>query len=707
MKKLPYSFAAFCLVLSLLLSPAHAAEEAAQVILARDAQALGEDGVARKLARRDKIFVGETLTTGSAGMLQVRFVDKALLTLRESSHFRIETYAPPTDGGGNVLMHLVEGGFRTITGSIGKGSQDSYKVTTGAASIGIRGTHYEVVQESAQAIVVAVWDGGIRVDNESGSLDLGQDMDFSYSRIETGQAPVGLLEPPAAFQQGPVATQSSQPADSEAAVAESGSGSSNSSSSTSTSTSTSTATSTTTATGSTSSSFTATAPTTTQTSLSPTLSSSTTIASPTTTTATLDFTVTDTQLQETLEPIETDPVGDPWTTKSTDDPRLFVAEFDQFIDPARREAVIVTQDPEIILATIISPNSPSLYNFASNGPVTFDVTYFIDDGTSTPPTSTVPVTLDKNHTSLNTLLSDIQEHLTAASAPVGVRESTFNPGKLEFYTVNQADIHLNFNLINFDYSSSTAQPLDVAAALGGLVEGSFAAGHRDGYPMRAAVVFGQDGKPSAFLAPEFNSSSTAQSALDVGRQGGATLTDYNPTVGGRSNISWGRWAASSSNPINIYGEINSPDTITSFESDSAYWLTAEAATAAQLTGSQSFQMGASPVFLGTGSDGAVQAMSGGFSVDFTTGAISGGSLSLTTANQNWSTLFDGNYSNGHALMKIHTGYISGNINCTNCVTGSISGVFAAPGDRFVGGYDMFKIGQPTVNNQGLLLMERQ
>ena len=317
------------------------------------------------------------------------------------------------------------------------------------------------------------------------------------------------------------------------------------------------------------------------------------------------------------------------------------------------------------------------------------------------------MTLDKNHTSLNTLVSDIQEHLTAAGAAVGVRESTFNPGKLEFYTVNQSDIHLHFDLVNFDYSSSTAQPLDVAAALGGLVEGSFASGHRDGYPMRAAVVFGQDGKPSAFLAPKFDSSSTAQSALGVGRQGGATLVDYNPTVGGRSNISWGRWAASATNPVHIYEDINAPDTITSFEDDSAYWLTAEAASPTQLTGSQTFQMGATPVFLGTGSDGTVQAMNGGFSVDFTTGAISGGLLSLSTANQNWNAMFDGNYADSHAKMQINDGYISGNINCSNCVTGSINGIFAAPGDRFVGGYDMFKVDQPTVNNQGVFLMERQ
>jgi hypothetical protein len=683
MQRLFWPSRVLCLGLMLWLLPIQAAEEAAQVILARGAQALGEDGALRPLARRDKVFVGDSLSTTGNGMLQVRFVDKALLTLRENSQFRIETYAPPTDSGGNVLMHLVEGGFRTITGSIGKGSQDSYKVTSGAASIGIRGTHYEVVRESANAIVVAVWEGGIHLNTENGSLDLGPELDFSYSRVENGQAPVGLLEPPPAFEQGPAATQGNPPASAEELATNDNSTSSTLSDENSADSSAS--------------------PSSLQASLSPTLDSSSIISDPSPKTAILDFTPTNPELQEVLAS------SDPWTTKSTVDPRLYVAEYQQFIDPARDEALIVRQNSRVILATLISPSAPALYDFASNGPVSFKVEYFIEDGSAAPPITQVQVILDKNHTSLNGLINDIQEHLNAAGVLVGVRESSLNPGHLEFFTANQADLNLHFELNNFDYSSSSALPLDVANALGGLFDGAFAVGQRDGGTRRAAVVFGQDGKPSAFLAPAINSTALPNStaALVVGRQGAAQLTDYNPAVGGRSNISWGRWAASAANPIHLYGDINSPETITEFSDQSGYWLTAEAATATSLTGSQTFQTGATPTFIGSGSDGAVQSMSGAFSVDFNTGAISGGSLSLSTANQNWNAQFNGSYADSHATMKVTSGTISGNINCSNCVNGNLGGIFAAPGDRFVGGYDLYKSDQPSVNNQGVLLLERQ
>ncbi|MDP3816756.1 FecR family protein [Pseudomonas sp.] len=709
MQRLFWPSAALWLVLMLGLLPAQAAEEAAQVILAHGAQALGADGALRTLARRDRVFVGDTLSTAGNAMLQVRFVDKALLTLRENSQFRIETYTPPTDGGGQVLMHLVEGGFRTITGSIGKGSQDSYRVTTGAASIGIRGTHYEVVQESPNAIVVAVWDGGIHLSNANGSLNLGPDLDFSYSRVETGQAPAGLLEPPPAFQQGPAATQAqpesaeevaesdnASPDDGAAADGAKEAGAEPAEDSEETAI------------------FAAQATTTEAADQEePALSPSqeeilVTLDAPLD--DSLNLTDTNQQLQEELTPPPV-PV-DPWTTKALTEPRLYIAEFDQLKEPAKQQAVIVADDHEVILATLISPDAPSLYDFAANGPVSFELHYAIEDGSNAPPGGMVLVQLDKNHPNLNAVIGDIQEDLSAAGAPVGVRESTLNPGHLEFFTAN-ANPDLQFKLSNFDYSASSAQPLDVANALGGLVADSFAFGHSPGDARRALVVFGQDGKPSAFLAPNpptASGSSTSNSptaALGVGRQGASLLQDYNPAVDGRSNISWGRWAASASNPIHIYGDIDTPETITEFREQSGYWLAAEAANTTALTGTQRFQMGATPQFLGSGSDGAVQAMGGAFTVDFTTGAVSNGSLSLSTANQNWSAQFNGVYADAHAFMRVNNGTISGSVNCANCVSGNINGIFVAPGDRFAAGYNLYQSDQPSVNNQGVFLMERQ
>ena len=170
---------------------------AAKVILAKGTvTATGPEGE-RALSRRSDVFVGDHIKTGPGAIVQLRFIDKARMTLRENTEFAVETYSLKGPGKSNkVLMRLVTGGFRTITGSIGKGSKDAYEVATSAASIGIRGTHYEVVEESPNVFVMAVWEGGIRVTNKQASLDLGADVQYSYSRVEKGKAPVGLLMPP-------------------------------------------------------------------------------------------------------------------------------------------------------------------------------------------------------------------------------------------------------------------------------------------------------------------------------------------------------------------------------------------------------------------------------------------------------------------------------------------------------------------------------
>src|SRR4051794_35469716 len=60
----------------------------------------------------------DTLRTGAASSLQVRFVDEALISLRENSEFVIEDYnfaqsAPDTE---RAFFRLIKGGFRTVTG---------------------------------------------------------------------------------------------------------------------------------------------------------------------------------------------------------------------------------------------------------------------------------------------------------------------------------------------------------------------------------------------------------------------------------------------------------------------------------------------------------------------------------------------------------------------------------------------------------------
>ncbi|MCP5336033.1 MAG: FecR domain-containing protein [Oceanospirillaceae bacterium] len=180
---------------------------AGHVIIAKgEVVAVNTAGETRALQRRSEIYSGDTLRTGDDGNAQIRFIDKALLTLKPDSELNITDYqmaSAEDKTSEKAVMNLVKGGFRTITGSIGKGDKAAYKVSTPAASIGIRGTNYEVQQESAGSFVMAVYSGGINVQNASGSLDLGMGAAFNYSRVSANAAPKGLLQPPSSLNNPP------------------------------------------------------------------------------------------------------------------------------------------------------------------------------------------------------------------------------------------------------------------------------------------------------------------------------------------------------------------------------------------------------------------------------------------------------------------------------------------------------------------------
>lgn len=177
---------------------AHAQDQAAVVIVAAgEVFALDQQQKKRSLQRRSKVFVGDTLVTGPEGRAQVRFIDGAVVSLRPETELNIQKYRygkSKADEGS--LMTLIKGGFRTITGAIGK---ENYKLITNLATIGIRGTHYEAVIENNQ-LFVALWDGGVTVSNNAGQIDLGLGANYNFGMVQSGNIePQGQIDPPAAI----------------------------------------------------------------------------------------------------------------------------------------------------------------------------------------------------------------------------------------------------------------------------------------------------------------------------------------------------------------------------------------------------------------------------------------------------------------------------------------------------------------------------
>lgn len=176
---------------------------AGRVIMVRgEAQATNIDGEVRQLKRRDMVYSSDVISTGDNSRVQIRFVDKGMLALRANSKLNIKTYRQPSDASdeGEVLMELIEGGFRTLTGSIGKGDKEAYKVDTPVASIGIRGTVYRVALVTPEELYLGVSSGGITVNSSLGQMNLGMGADFDFALVD-GQGVQGLLSAPDALQQ--------------------------------------------------------------------------------------------------------------------------------------------------------------------------------------------------------------------------------------------------------------------------------------------------------------------------------------------------------------------------------------------------------------------------------------------------------------------------------------------------------------------------
>jgi hypothetical protein len=103
------------------------------------------DGTIRVLGPKSEVLAGDTLVTAKDSYAQVRMNDGAQMTLRPHSNLKIESYQfrkeePQSD---NAALRLLKGGFRTLSGLIGKrGNPDAYQLHASSSTIGIRGTDF-------------------------------------------------------------------------------------------------------------------------------------------------------------------------------------------------------------------------------------------------------------------------------------------------------------------------------------------------------------------------------------------------------------------------------------------------------------------------------------------------------------------------------------------------------------------------------------
>ena len=164
-----------------------------------DVKLITRTGETRALQKGAAIDEGDRIVTADGASAQIKMVDGGFIAVRPNTDMGFDTYryGGKEDGTENAAISLLRGGFRTITGIIGRSNKQNYLVRTETATIGIRGTDHEpmvilapapgraAIAEPGTYDKVNVGVAFIR--NEAGTVDI--------QRNQVGFAPVSRAAP--------------------------------------------------------------------------------------------------------------------------------------------------------------------------------------------------------------------------------------------------------------------------------------------------------------------------------------------------------------------------------------------------------------------------------------------------------------------------------------------------------------------------------
>lgn len=146
------------------------------------------DGTSRILSINSSVEQGDTLVTEKRTYGRVKFTDGGEVTLRPGTSFVVESYifdkGKPADD--KAVFGLLKGSLRAVTGQVSKrGNPNAYKMKTSTATIGVRGTAYDLKNcegneendESCRGLASGIYffviEGLVEVSNGAGSKNFG------------------------------------------------------------------------------------------------------------------------------------------------------------------------------------------------------------------------------------------------------------------------------------------------------------------------------------------------------------------------------------------------------------------------------------------------------------------------------------------------------------------------------------------------------
>ena len=145
------------------------------------------DGGSRVLSMKSTVAEGDIVITADSSYARIKWSDGGEIVMRPGSQLKIDAYKYEEGNpqGDNIVLSLIKGGMRSVTGLLGRRNPGQFKIGTPNATIGIRGTHFGVLMCSndcanvtapgggapPNGLHVDVADGTIVVTTQAGSQD--------------------------------------------------------------------------------------------------------------------------------------------------------------------------------------------------------------------------------------------------------------------------------------------------------------------------------------------------------------------------------------------------------------------------------------------------------------------------------------------------------------------------------------------------------
>lgn len=191
-----------------LVAPAWAQNSAARVMsVSGTASAIDPQGRERAITKGADVYAGDKVVTTESGLVQMRLHDGGYISVRPGTEMVIDQFVHDEKDANksSFLVSLLRGGFRSITGLIGRTNPSGYQIRAATATVGIRGTDHEPMlildtpgtqaQDPPPGLYDKVNEGETFIRNKNGVLAL-KAGDVGFSPITTDTPPQVLLKIP-------------------------------------------------------------------------------------------------------------------------------------------------------------------------------------------------------------------------------------------------------------------------------------------------------------------------------------------------------------------------------------------------------------------------------------------------------------------------------------------------------------------------------